>query len=285
MKIAADPRPKRELNRPHDVFFVHDLHHGVEAHHHDRALEPQVIAGRVVNPAHDVAGAKHDGLGVWMLPKEALGQHVELDQVAHATEVLSAEEGCVLGEELRVVGLRAVHVGPREHHQLRDFVLRHVIEQLLEGDDVPGVPLALAPPGVVKDTEVHDRADVPAAEDVFHLLAPHVDLVMDDVFGAIGERTPVYPHDPIGAVELPREELAKAPADAGDQHCALGSRRGALARRRPWLRRLRGLLDLLDLFAWDGSRARTRHGPPAPSRTDVPEQARAPCARSACDGL
>jgi hypothetical protein len=60
------------------------------------------------------------------------------------------------------------------------------------------VPLALAPSRIVEDTEVNDSADVAAAEDVLHLLAPHVDLVVDDVFGAVVERTPIHAHHAIG---------------------------------------------------------------------------------------
>jgi hypothetical protein len=90
----------------------------------------------------------------------------------------------------------------------------------LEGDDIPGVPVAIAPPPIMKDAQVHDGADVPAAEDVFHLLAAHVDLVMDDVFGPVRKRAPIDPDHLVGPMELAREELAEAPAHPGDQHRA-----------------------------------------------------------------
>ena len=105
--------------------------------------------------------------------------------------------------------------------------------------------LAVAPPRVMENAEVHDGADVSAAKDVFHLLAPHVDLVVDDVLGPVVKRASIYPHYSIGPVELPREKPAETAADPGHQHGALGGRRrlrpsGGV--RRPSLRNL--LLEL-----------------------------------------
>ena len=90
LKMPRTPGRKRELDRVDDVPFVHDLHHRVEAHHHHRPLEPEVVAGGVVDPADDVARPKDDGLGVGVPPEEALSEHVELDQVAHPSELLGA---------------------------------------------------------------------------------------------------------------------------------------------------------------------------------------------------
>ncbi len=239
---AANAGPQGELDCVDDVPFVDDLHHRVEAHHHHRTLEPKVVAGGVVDSADDVARPKDDGLGVGLPPKEALGEHVQLDKVAHAPELLGPQQRRVLGEELWIVGLRAVDVGPRKHDELRNLVLRHVVEQLLKGDDIPGVALAIASPRVVKDAEVNDRANVAAAEDVFHLFATHVDLMMEDVLGTVVEWAPIDANDAIGAMELPNQKPAEAPADAGHQDRTVGGRLGALARR--WL----GLgLRLLDL--------------------------------------
>jgi hypothetical protein len=55
---------------------------------------------------------------------------------------------------------------------------------------------------------MHDGSDVPTTKDVFHLLSSHVDLVVDDVLGAIGEWTAIDANDVISAVQLSCKELA-----------------------------------------------------------------------------
>jgi hypothetical protein len=70
------------------------------------------------------------------------------------------------------------------------------------------VPVSVAASRIVQNTQMHDGSDVPTTKDVFHLLSSHVDLVVDDVLGAIGEWTAIDANDVISAVQLSCKELA-----------------------------------------------------------------------------
>ena len=99
------------------------------------------------------------------------------------------------------------------------------------------VPLAIASPRVVKDAEVNDGANIAAAEDVFHLLAPHVDLVVDDVLGSVRRKAADRRPTTRSVRWSSRDEKpAEAPAHAGHQHGALArpaapTRLGSVASR------------------------------------------------------
>ena len=110
-------------------------------------------------------------------------------------------------KKLRVVGTRAIDVRAREQDQLRDVVLRDVLEDLLKAGHVPSVVLSCADPRVVHHAEVNDGGDWGAAENVARLLAADVDLVVLDVLGTSLERAPIDADDAPLAVQTPRASL------------------------------------------------------------------------------
>ena len=127
-----------------DVGLVDDLHHRVEAQERrDRsagagsstarcARVPRMCTGRRITVS--VSGCFQKKLCASM--STSMRSRISL-------KCCAAEERRVLGEELRVVGLRAVDVRAREDDELRHVELRDVLEQLLEAGDVPRVVLGL----------------------------------------------------------------------------------------------------------------------------------------------
>jgi hypothetical protein len=182
--------------------------------------------------ADDVRGADDDRL--------RLGRFQKKDCASMSTSMRSRislneappRRGASSGEELRVVGARAVHVGAREDDELGHVVLRDVLEQALEAGDVPAVVLRLAGARIVHDPEVHDGGELVLAEDVLRLLFADVDREVLDVLGAAGELAPIDADHLALAVERAREAAAEAPADARDQDRPLALVTGRRALRR-----------------------------------------------------
>ena len=87
-----------------------ELHHRIEAEQDRRPLDPQVVRRRVVHRADDVDRAQDHGLDLARAPEERRHEVIDLDEIAHLREPLRGEQRRVLGEELRVVGARAVDV-------------------------------------------------------------------------------------------------------------------------------------------------------------------------------
>ncbi len=160
---------------------------------------------------------------------------IELDQVSHRSPILRAQERRVLGEEGWIVRVGAVHGGRREHHELPDLMVRHMLEQLLKRHEVPLMALALRHPGVVHHAEVHDGAHALLAEDVARLLSAEVDRVHRDIRRSAVEGPPIDADDARPSMEHARDQSTEPSADARDEHRAariVGRRRDGLRPRR-----------------------------------------------------
>ncbi len=94
---ATDFRHESEANRLHDIVFVDDLDHRVEAHDGGYGVQSQKVRSCIAHAAKNVHGPKDNRVRLGPAPKEALRKHVDLDEVANITEVLAAEEGSFLG--------------------------------------------------------------------------------------------------------------------------------------------------------------------------------------------
>jgi hypothetical protein len=78
----------------------------------------------------------------------------------------------------------------------------------------------------VHDAEVHERADLAIAKDVFCFLSPEVDLAVFDVLRPIREWTSIEPDDATFTVQHSSHTAPESPADPRDDYCA---RRHAVA--------------------------------------------------------
>ena len=166
--------------------------------------------------------------------KKRRDEMIDLDEIAHLREALRREQRRVFGQELRVVRPWPVDVRAREHDHLRHAVRLAVLEQLRRAGDVPRVQLGRPRARVVHHAEMDQRVDIAGAEHVARALAAQVDLVMLDVLGPPGHRSPIEADDPPTEIvmQAARDQASETPRDAGDHDLARSRHRAFGGRRR-----------------------------------------------------
>ena len=177
-------------------WYVDQLHHRIEAEQHRRSLDPQVVRRRVVHRPDDVHRPQDHRLDALRAPQERRHQVIDLDQIAHLREPLRGEQRRVLGEELRVVGARAVDV-------------RATTAARPSARDTPGSTRAASSCRRCSTSRARrarargscitprwiERVDVAGAEHVARLLAAQIDLVVLDVLRPARHRPAIEPDD------------------------------------------------------------------------------------------
>jgi hypothetical protein len=75
---------------------------------------------------------------------------------------------------------------------------------------------------VVHDAEMHDGAQSALAKDFLGFLAPDIDLMMNDVFGFVLERSSIDSDDDALAMQSPSKPAAESSAYSSDEHWQIG---------------------------------------------------------------
>ncbi len=237
------------------------LDHGVVTKEGRDHPLPEVIGRRVVHGTHNVGWAKNHGLRFGALPEEGLRQHVEFDEVPHRAERRRTQERGIFIEELSVVRPRPVDVRARKNDQLRDVVLRDIIEKPLKCGNIPIVMFAVTHARIVHDPQVHNRRWTLLAHDVARFLAANIDLIMDDVFRLTDERASIDTNHAPLTMKQARDPTTQAATDTGDENRTVqlvGLHPARVRQRSPYRQGMIGYGTMKPARAWLRLRAKTK---------------------------
>src|SRR5690606_15065428 len=151
------------------------------------------------------------------------------------------EQRRLLGQELRVAGARTISVRRREHDQLRNLeVLRHP-EELLEREQISGVPLGARNMRIVGDPEVDDGAEPLAAEALARRALQEIGSDVTDGLRQVNGRPAIESnHRPL-TVQRTSDSMPETTTNASDE-----DRRAFHSNEESRARRQRAVQHVLD---------------------------------------